>query len=289
MASLKRITDLFTEGTELVLGEDESGTPVVVWVAKLNSFEDEDARQDGLAARAEKTLAMNSDNPEVHNLRSLMERWDKDDLIANVAALKSDEDYLKALDDIDSDEEWREKLVYLRRMDTLHDDASIPEDDERRTKFTELNQEYYRALREFADKRQADRRRELADTPMEDLRQQYIDGVIDRFSMDAFMAERKVTEIFYCARECNAVKVEGGWNHEKCDHTQKLMASRAEVRTLPEELLNKIINTLSSITVDRRTAGNSDAPPSSSGSSEQLSLEEESSPSTQEVTAPVVV
>lgn len=289
MDKLKRITDLFTEGTELVLGEDETGTSVVIWVNKLNSFEDEEARRDGLAARAEHMMALNEGDPEVVNLKTQMAGWSKDQLVGNAASLKYDEDYLHALDDVESDKEWRGKMDYLRRIDTIHGDAGVPEDDPRRAEYVKVNEEYYKALREKAEARQKDRRAMLAESSVEDLQDQYLESVKERLTLDTFMAERRVSEVFFATRDCQGVQDEHGWNHDNCDHRRRLLDERKDVRTLPEVVLAKIVEKLNELTVDRRTAGNLDAPASSSESSEQLSLEEESSPSTQEVTAPVVV
>jgi len=286
---LKRITDLFVEGDVLVLGDDESGTPVVIWVNKLNSFEDEECRRDGLAARAERLLMLTENHPEIVNISIQMDKWSHDDLVEQAARQKYDEDYLLSLDDIESEEAWREKLDYLRRMDTIHNDANLPDDDPRRTEYVKWNEDYYKRLRELADKRQEERRQALTGMSVEDVRSQFLEDVKQRLSMDTFMEERKITEIFFSARDCQGTRVEDRWDHSACNHRVRLIPNRSEVRSLPEDVIRKIVDKLSEVTVDRRTAGNSDAPASSSASSELLKQEEDSTLFTQEVTAPVVV
>jgi len=287
---LKRITDLFVEGTELNLGDDETGTPVLVWVNKLNSFEDEEARNDGLAARTEKVLSLGDEHPEIKMVRMHMTTWSKDKLVDFSVQQKFDEDYLAAMDDVDGMEEWRDKLLYLRRGGTLHNDASLPEDDPRRESYEKTQAEYFTTMKEMADKRQEDRRKEYAELSQGELEEQYMDLVKNRLAMEVFLEERRITEIYFAARDCQGTRIgPNEFEHSKCDHRKRLMSDRKEVRSLPSNVITRIVETIAEVTVDRRTAGNSDAPVTSSESSEQPKQAEEQPLSTQEVTAPVVV
>jgi len=286
---MKRITDLFVEGTELNLGDDEAGTPVLVWVNKLNSFEDEDARHDGLAARTERLLELTPDHPDIQMITMQMAAWDMDKLVQQTAQQKYDEDYLAAMDDIDSVEEWREKLEYLRRGGALHDDAGLPEGDPRRESYEKAQAEYFTSMTAMAEKRQADRRKELADLSRGELEETFVDLLKTRLAMEAFLEERRVTEIYFAARDCVGTRTgPNEFEHSQCDHRNRLLSDRKEVRQLPSDVITRIVNTITAVTVDRRTAGNLDAPVTSSESLEQPKQEEESTPSTPEVTAPVV-
>lgn len=283
---LSRITDLFLEGKELHFGDDADGSPVVVWVNKLNSFEDEEARRDGAAARSLRVLGLSDDNPEIKNAREELGEFGKDELIQIVAAQSFDEDYLLAIDDVESEPEWVENLGVLR-MGTLLEDADIAEDDARVKQVNELNAKYMTAIQTSTDKRQKDRRIEYADLPSEDLCDLFIKNWKNRVGMADFLAEQRVTQIFYSLRDCQGVRKGGGWDHSGCKHI-RLLSERSQVRSLPEDVLERAVEVITELRMDSRTAGNSGVPANSSESSGRPKLEEESTPSTPEVTSPNV-
>jgi hypothetical protein len=289
MTRLSRITDLFLEGTELYLGDDDNtGEPIVVWVNKLNSFEEEEARRDGSAARALRLLELDNDNLEVQQARKEMEAWDVDTLRRSVTLQGAEEDYVLAMDDVQADEEWAKKIEDLRRMGPLMDDQEIPSDDERRVLFNTLNEEYAEALREAMELRQEARMDELEGLSQAELFDKFMESWSNRAAMLEFLKEQKVTQIYYALRDCQAVKGESGkWYHRTCSHA-RLLPERAAVRGLPESLLDKVVTALEEVSVDRRQAAFSDAPTSSSESLEQPKQQEESTPSIPEETPRVV-
>jgi hypothetical protein len=282
---LSRITDLFLEGREMDFGTDADGKPIVVWVGKLNSFEEEEARRDGSAARSLRMLALNDDNPEVREAREELSELVREELIQVIAAQNFDEDYLLAVDDVESDEEWKEKLSAMR-MSLLLPDSEVPEDDPRHKQAYELNQEYLQAINDAATKRQAERQADCQMKDLDELQDLFVKNWKTRVGLSEFFAEQRVTQLFYSLRDCQAMNEgDGKYDHSRCKHT-RLLSERSQVRSLPEEVLEKGIAMLQEITVDRRTAGNSDVPMSSSESSEQPKQAEESTPSIPKVTRP---
>lgn len=277
IARLMRITDLFREGAELELGE-EDGTAVVVWVNKLNSFEEEESRKDGAAARAMRMLELNNNNPEIIQAQREMETWSHDDLAHTVSQQSAEEDYVKAIDDVEADEKWKDKLETVRRMETLMEDAKLSDDDPKRETYEELKQEYWGEVTARLDKRLKDRVRELKDLSERELADKFIDGWRNRNALGEFLKEQKVTQIFFALRDCQGVKRDKGWEHAACVH-DRLLPDRKSVRELPEELLERVTGALVELTVDRRTAGNLDAPTSSSESLGPQNPEAESTPS----------
>jgi hypothetical protein len=144
-------------------------------------------------------------------------------------------------------------------------------------------------LKEIAD-RQAKKAREERDDALELDRDELVALLWDRWrqrqTLDVFVQERRQTQLWYAMRECDAVDLstelgEHRWDHSACDHSKRLMAERAEVRTLPDAVIEKVQDAIDGVTINPRAAGNSDAPASSSGSSEPASAEaEDSTPST---------
>ena len=285
ISKIKRVMDLFVEGAVCDLGEDmDTQTRVLVWVNKPNSFEEEEARKDGLVARAIRLQELSDpENPTIAALRETCRGSERPALIDQLVQSKYEDDFIAAMDDIEADEKWRDKMEYLRRGATILQDAGVPEGDKRWTDLAEESEKYQEALRKAIAKRQEGRRRELKNTPESELEDMIVEAFKNRSAMDEFMGEKRITELFFALRDCSAVPYpDGGWSHRNCDHSLRLLEKREDVRSLPEQVLQKVSRTLSDVEVDARTAGNSDAPASSSASSEQPSEEVESTPSTPE-------
>ena len=273
---LRRVTDLFVEGKPLHLGTDDDGKPVMVWVNKLNSFETEESRRDAVTARGLRLLELQKeDNPE---------RQARVDQLA-------DELYLDTINDLESDEDWRENIAMMRRLPELLEDQDAPDDDPHRAQLADLNNEYLEELRRRLEKAHKDKLVDLAKEDREHVVEDYFEAWRSRLSLDEFMQEKRTTELYAAMRECQAEARPGGlaehaWNHAKCDHRTRLLDSRAAVKLLPEALLARVIDTLDGISVPDREAGNSDAPVSSSAPSGQGEAAEASSPSTPTGTSP---
>lgn len=292
MDLLRRVTDLFIEGEALPLGMDNDGKPVVVWVNKLNSFEVEEARRDGVAQRGLRLLELSDEmGPELLGQKHLLKKMADHEVRAARVAQMGDEIYLRVMNDIEAEDEWVEKLAVLRRLPTLLADANAPAEDPRHAQLDALNQEYIQEVRVRLAKAERDALVDLEDLSRKDLEADYLEAWRQRLTLDDFMAERRKTEIFLALRQCRAT-VHGPvdartYEHDDCDHTQRLLNERSQVQTLPEALIGRVIDSLDGITVDGRAAGNSGAPASSSGSSEPTSAAEETSaPSTPEATSP---
>lgn len=289
---LRRVTDLFVEGTEMYLGDDDQGSPVVIWMNKLNSFEVEEARRDAVAARGLRVLELEKeDNPERQAMLLEVNRWKDDRLRQARVDQVTDELYMNAINDLEADEDWSEKIAILRRLPQLLKDENAAKDDKRWGQFDELNQEYLVTLQERLEKLQGQKKREFEDLDRETLVDDFMESWRSRLSLDEFMQEKRRTELFFALRDCKAsrVKFDGGerWDHSECDHTVRLMESRGQVGSLPEGVIERAMDVMDGVTVPQREAGNSDAPASSSASSEQPSEEAASIPSIREETPPV--
>lgn len=287
MDRLRRVTDLFIEGAPLPLGMDDENKPVVIWVNKLNSFEVEEARRDAVTARGLRLLELEKDdNPEHRAITARMSRWSLEELAEARVEQQIDELYLGALNDLEADDDWGPKIEQMRRMPTLLDDEGAPADDPRRTQLTDLNSEYLQELQARLDARQKEARTAVLDQERKDIEAEYLESWRNRMSLDEFMQERRTTEIYAALRECRATQSGTGYDHTDCNHAKRLLDSRAAVRTLPEALIEAVIDKLGEVTSPERTAGNSGAPVSSSAPSEPQKLAEAGEPSTPEVTSP---
>ena len=293
---LRRVTDLFVEGSECYLGMDRDNKPVMIWVNKLNSFEIEETRRDGMVRRGERILQLSKeDSPEYQSIKATLDRWSDEDLRQRRVDQRSEEIYLNTINDLEGDEVWAEKLSMMRRLPTLLDDQKATVDDPRRDQLEKLNNEYLEALRQGQEKRQREFLTEIEQLDRETLEEDYFEAWRNRVSLDEYMEEKRVTELFYAMRDC--VATEKGrdsttgrllWDHSDCNHASRLLQQRKQVRELPETVIEKVIDILDDVTVPFRESGNSDAPASSSASSERPNEEADSTASTPEETSPAV-
>lgn len=285
---LRRVTDLFVEGTEVYLGQDDKHQPVVIWVNKLNSFETEEARRDGMVRRGQRMIELTKDdNPEFTHMRAVVSGWTDEQLRRQRVDQRAEEIYLDVVNDLQGEEDWREKVAILRRMPTLLDDEKADADDPRRQEVEDLQTGYLTEIRKRQEAKQKETLQEYAGTERDDLEKEFYDGWRERMTLDDFMQDRRITELYYAMRDCYATEIGRDENtgklrfdHGKCNHTVRLLDTRAQVRDLPEDVLNKVIDTIDDLSVNQRESGNSDAPASSSASSEPQSEEEGSPAST---------
>lgn len=291
---LRRVTDLFVEGTERHLGMDNENKPILIWVNKLNSFEVEEARRDGLVRRGERMMQLSKEeSPERLSLKSSISRWTDDELAEARVNQVTEEIYLQVINEIEGEEAWRDKLGMLRRLPQLLADQQAPEGDPRRTQLDEIITEYLDTIRTRQEARQKDRLADFAQLGRDKLETDFFEAWLNRTSLDEYMEEKQVTELFYAIRDCVGTekgRSEDGailWDHSDCDHSSRLCSERAQVRSLPEAVIEKAIEALEAITVPQRESGNSDAPASSSASSERPSTVEGSTASTPAETSPV--
>lgn len=291
LSKVQRVTALFEEGREVVLQEDGPDGPVLVWVSKLNPFEQEEARKDGSTGRAMAVMRLDDpSSPEMAVFGQALEGREAPAIVDALVYAKQNEDYVQALDDLKAMEDWQDKLLVLERGDELLDDAGAEVSDEQRSELAELNQQYMRKVDELTKGHQDARREVFEGMDDEGLRAAYREEFRRTTGSQGFLSEYKISELYYALRDCSATtKYENGrWDHGGCgSHLEKLLSGRADVRTLPEGLLVVVRDAMQALAMTPQDAGNSDAPASSSASSERLDAVEESSPSIPEAMSPV--
>jgi len=288
MDGLRRVSDLFVEGAECYLGDGPDG-PVVIWINKANAFEREEAQRDGIVRRAERLAQLGPDSPETKSVEIEMSFWDDDTLRERLVDGMDDELYVKALNDLSVDPKFRELEDYVRRAGELQGDEELADGDPRLSTMADRAGEYSAKI---ADARERVRREALEDLDgieRAKIEAKFLDGWRQARAFGEFSEAKRTTEIYLAARVCAATRVEREetlqpgemWDHAGCDHSVRFFTERANVRRVPDAVLMKIANVLNELQMDPRDAGNWDAPPSSSDSSERPSTPEEAStPST---------
>lgn len=271
---LRRITDLFVEGTELYLGDDDRG-PVVLWINKLNPFQAQEAAKDA-SARRFIAIANLKQSGEYDGMVAETSMLSKKEVAEQYVGLLANEIYLEALDDIDIDAELRKQHEALDRAQELLDDAGSPEGSPDREAVAEVQTTWMSALQAAQEDRTKVKLREAEAMDEADLREKFLERWRDLSTRSVFEQEHRITQIHYATRQCQAkLREDGRWDHAKCDHSKRYLADRAEVSQMPGEVLERIAATLEDLQVPARAAGNSAAPMSSSESLEPSSAPEE--------------
>lgn len=289
---LKRVTDLFVEGTTVFFGRDETGTPVTAWVNKLNPFEVEEARRDASARRGLRIIDLDKpDNPERQAMGAEMGMWDSDRLAQEYVDLSAEELQVEIYDELEADEEAAEAMETSRRMTSILEDQGIASDDPRRATLDEANSLWMTRLGKIRDRVFREALADAKEVDRETLEKAYLTKWTQRVTMQEFLDERRITELWFATRDCVASDrgptEKDRWDHTACDHSVRLCDDRTEIRVLPEQVIMKLVEAFEGIKVGLKEAGNSDAPTSSADSSEPPSTEaEESTPSTPEGTPP---
>lgn len=272
---LTRVIDLFTEGTEVYLGDDpETSAPVLIWVNKLNAFEVEEARTDGRVRRSERMSQLGADDsPERMGMEAELKFISTPDLAKTLVDLKGGELYLDIMNDVETDPEMREIVERSQRLPQLLDDEGAAPDDPRRTQLLADQARYFDELEKRVEKATSDAVQDAMELDRADLERAFFEQWRERETTDVFMAEQRITQLYLAMRECSATDVSTTadvrkWDHSSCDHSKRLMAERQLVRRLPDEVTRKVAAAIEELRVSVRQAGKSDAPPSSSGSSE---------------------
>lgn len=143
----------------------------------------------------------------------------------------------------------------------------------------ELNLAYMNEVDKRQKQYDAEVRAEYEMLDQEELAQKYREGIKGVLGSNAYLEESRISEIFYAVRDCQS-PVTPPFQHEDCDHSQRLIPTRADVRRLPDMIITAVRDVLTELNMPLREAGNSAAPRSSSASSERQDAAEESTVST---------
>lgn len=254
MSSLKRVTDLFDTGREVVL-DAAADPPVIVMVRKLNPIERGEAQRDGQAGRARALMMMTDEDGEIVLLRHQLRMLTLEDLILRLLGLRRDEMLRLASQDVEADPNWRDELVLLRRFDQLREDGTKISTEEQ-ARYNELNGKYMASAEDYFQKRLRDERERLQRMGTDDL----INDVVDRFreiqAGPSFMQEFEVTAMYFAIRECDAKILDGGkFDHGACTH-DRLFSDRSQVRDLDTGLFEMLADALRGIDSTPQDAGN---------------------------------
>ncbi len=276
---LRRVTDLFVTGRELLLADDPGEEPVLLWINKLNAFQRTECQKDGAAGQARRLAALDENCDEIQAAENRLDTLSRDQMIDYIAGQQDDTQIIAAVDDVRADPAWTDRLPLLDRAEDLDANGS-PATEAEAEAVRQVKVDYLAAVKAAHDRRKQDARQDWADTSEADLRKEWLEQYKRRLGLSAFLEEYDKTELYYAARDCQATRSErGSYDHAACTHG-RLLSSRAGIAELPEDLVDRIRQVLTDLNMSPQDAGNSAAPRTSSEPSEQPSNAEDSPAST---------
>lgn len=280
--SLARLTQLFAEGTELVLDPPQvpgapKPDPVILWIAKLNAFQEEQANQAGRIARARLVNAIREiGTPEWELVQSQKGDALNSAMVMAIVQSKETELFIKATNQMRANETWREKLEI---MDQTDEDQLEGIEKEAHAK---MRAESTEALLDLHKELLDDLKHSLDEMNRDDLEEHFENAFLNEQGMAAFGIERARHHLYLCMRICQANPPEGDnarWDHSQCDHDQMFLAEVAEADRLPQSVRDEVERAYAGISMAPSIARFTDALASSSASPEPSGKEEASTPS----------
>lgn len=272
----RRLTDLFVVGKPVALPDGSH-----LWVQAINSFERDEAISDAQVARARIILALRRDGAEHIKVEGRLAEMGHDVLANELARAQAERKSPDFAEEMRVDPDWKERMEIALRTDW--DQAIKPPTEEELTLMAAINTE---VLEEFVRRETEERdflERKFTGFTDEELIEAWVDEWLERRGSDLATAEFRLTEVWYAARYCDAVRdpETGELSHEACEgHSEKVFETKAEARSAPQELIDILRAGLDDINLGGRDPKGSASPPSSSGSSPTASAPEESTPST---------
>lgn len=279
LTALRRVTELFDEGKELVLREDPA---VLSWINKLNSFEADEARQDGAVARARLILALKEiGTPEKDLYEASLGEMKPEQMRVTLLNEQTQTWTLDAVNELRVDKDWRERVSMIERQG-----ESIGTEQEKLL-MDKVGSEYLTEVQARVTEKRSQEERDLQALDVESLKEKHREQWLNRQGMVAFTREYTRSQVYFGLRVCMATKKAeaGGWDHSDCNHDQRACDSREDVKTIPQGLLDKVLGSLREQAMSSDDARFSAGAASSSAPSQRPSVAEESAPSTPEATS----
>lgn len=271
----RRVPELYTDGIELELKDGN-----VVYIKALNPFEQQEARQDAQVARATIVMALKEHgSDELNKVKSTFFMDGREGAIERILEHRGADALIKATDAVANDPDWAERLEIANRSEEI---LAKPKGDAERKLLDKINQDYLTDVNERMEAEVTYQREVVSKMTDEQLVDEYIKLYVESHGRESAMAEHSLTEAWYAVRACDATKGEDEvWDHSGCEgHVLKLYDKKADVRDLPESLMQEYENALRQLNLTVREAKNSDRQGSSSGSSPLPSEAEASASST---------
>lgn len=274
----KRIPDLYVVGTEVVL---KDGTPL--WLQVLNPFEHDEARHDAALARSRIVLALKEfGSDELTKVRGQFTANGHKAAVDHLVNSKSTNIMIKIIETLQTDPDWKERVEIMERSEEL---IGRPAEDSERQLLDKANTDYTDEVQKQYTQEMDFLTAQYTKMSEEDLWAEFQEQYLDQRGMEVALREFKLTELWYAVRACEGVQTGDHWDHGACEgHRVRVFESKAEIRDLPTELQDLLLEGMGKLHMTERQAKGSGSQPNSSASSPQPNAEAELTASTPNAT-----
>lgn len=258
---LRRVTDLFVDGTVVVLRDGS-----FLWVQALNPFERDECVSDAQVARARLVMAMRESGSERIKVEGRFEEAGRDACIKELAAVKADEKYSSIIAEVQDDPEWTERMEILRRTD--FDNAAKPPTQDEVILIAKIEKDFFSEVRDRTEAEKDYQIKSLERLSQEDFLAEYAEAWMDKRGGRLAQEEYQLTEMWFATRLCEATKNDDGdYDHSACGtHDIRLFESKADARSAPQGLQELLSEALRELSMGNRDPKDSGSLPSSSDS-----------------------
>jgi hypothetical protein len=258
---LRRVTDLFVDGTVVELPDGS-----YLWAQALNPYERDECVSDAQVARARLVMAMREAGTERLKVEARLDEVGRQTCVTELAGVKADEKYQSFIAEVQDDPEWTERMDIIRRTD--FNNAAKPPTDEEVTLIAKIEKEFFAEVRARADAERDYQIKSLERLSDEDFLSEYAEAWMEKRGAALGQAEFSLTELWLCIRLCEATKnADGDYDHSACGtHEYRLFDSKADARTAPAGLQDKLTVALRELQMGTRDPKDLGSPRSSSGS-----------------------
>jgi hypothetical protein len=278
MTKRRRLSDLYVRGTDVKL-EDGLGTPVVVWIQKLNPIDRETVVRRAQAAQARHMMEADSEESELFQSMYAQIRemaGDRDALVTLLIAEDLNKYRERVAAEQGMDEETWAKDNYLQGlMDSwVGDDnnpglaqtlAEDPEDPEANRVIAEIER-FEQGVNEVVEIEKERLVKDWVDVADEALWRKAAHRILEIRGVDIYNRAYEYQQLFFAVREPE-------------NHAKRYFGAVAEINDLDDSVRNILTRQLANITVDPQQGKSSPVTTPSSKSSDQSLAEEASLPS----------
>jgi len=260
MAKSRQLSDLYVRGKSVTI-DDGEGTPVEVYIRKLNPMEHEKALRKSNAARARVMAAVKDpDGDEYLQVQGDVYDMVPTQIVNYLVEEGLDDTRLVAEAEEENEKEWSEEDYLQGLRDSWNDVLSgrlqeDPEDAEALRVLKELER-FTTKVDKRIEKERENLRSELELHSIEALREKTVETFLKTRANLLWLSEFRRAQLWLAVRQVN-------------DHKAYYFTSRDEVDELPEEVLTILVRSYAELEVDTLEGKDSEEIPDSSPSPEQ--------------------
>lgn len=272
---LLRTQQLFMPGEILVVRDGDGEVAELFWVAKLNTFEKQEVDKDAQTGRVRAMIALDANADEQLKIDELVASKTDEELVGHLAYDKQFDHLMKARHEVTADPDWKE------RLDVLEREGLEGATDEEIEAINQVSLDWHAEVAKRKAAIDVHFQDEMQGLPRAELEKEFRASYRRQIGANGWHEYRRRSEVLFALRDCEAVVVDGDWDHAACGyHRTPVLDSKDDLNLVADQVMVAFNEIWERLNMTEDQAGNSAAPSASSGSLELQKLAEASVPST---------